>query len=242
MIEAPLVFAFSAGLAAAFNPCGAAMLPAYVGYQLGLGEAHATLLKSTFDGLLMGLAATIGFTVVFGLVGLVVAAGGSILGKSLPFIGLGVGVIIAAVGVWLLVTGRRFAVTSASRVDLGHGKGLRHVFLFGIAYAIASLSCALPLFLVAVGIVVGQSLSTGSIAGTVVSSISYGLGMGVVIVSVTLGVVFFKEAVSLWIRKLMLWVDPVGKLAMIAAGAYLIHYWTMGKGSELLVVRVEELF
>ena len=33
-----LSFAFGGGLVAAFNPCGAAMFPAYVGYQLDAAE------------------------------------------------------------------------------------------------------------------------------------------------------------------------------------------------------------
>ena len=131
---------------------------------------------------------------------------------------------------------------SASRVNLGQGKGLRSVFLFGIAYATASLSCALPLFLVAVGIVAGQTLSAGGVAETIVGSVVYGLGMGAVMVGATLGIVFFKELVSRWIRVMMLYVEPVGKLAMVGAGLYLVYYWSLGKGSDLLALRAEQLF
>ena len=242
MIDVPLLFAFSAGFAAAFNPCGAAMFPAYVGYQLGTVETHRNPLKSALVGIMLGLTATAGFIVVFGVVGLVLAAGGRVVGQFLPFAGLGVGVLIAATGLWLLVSGRKIAIMSASRVNLGQGRGLKNVFLFGIAYAIASLSCALPLFLVAVGIVAGQTLSAGSVAETVVGSAIYGLGMGAVMVAATLGIVFFKEGVSRWIRLVMRYVEPVGKLAMVGAGGYLIYYWSLGKGSELLALRAEQLF
>ena len=242
MIDVPLVFAFLAGQAAAFNPCGAAMFPAYVGYQLGTAETTRSPVRSAISGVTLGLSATAGFIVVFAAVGLVLAAGGKVIGQFLPFVGLGVGVLIAGTGVWLLVSGRKIAIMSASRVNLGQGTGLKNVFLFGVAYAIASLSCALPLFLVAVGIVAGQTLSAGSIAETVIGSVVYGLGMGVIMVGATLGIVFFKELVSRWIRAVMLYVEPVGKLAMVGAGAYLIYYWTLGKGNELLVLRAEQLF
>ncbi len=242
MIDVPILFAFSAGLAAAFNPCGAAMFPAYVGYQLGTLETETNPVKSGLMGILLGLSATAGFIVVFGLVGVVLAAGGRVVGQFLPFVGLGIGVIIAGTGLWLLVTRRKIAIMSASRVNLGQGKGLRSVFLFGIAYATASLSCALPLFLVAVGIVAGQTLSAGGVAETIVGSVVYGLGMGAVMVGATLGIVFFKELVSRWIRVMMLYVEPVGKLAMVGAGLYLVYYWSLGKGSELLALRAEQLF
>jgi cytochrome c biogenesis protein CcdA len=237
-----LIFAFFAGQAAAFNPCGAAMFPAYVGYQLGTAETSRSPAKSAASAVLMGLSATAGFVVVFGAVGLVLAAGGALVGKLLPFVGLGVGVLIAATGVWLLVTGRKIGIMAASRVNLGQGRGLRNVFLFGIAYAIASLSCALPLFLVAVGIIAGQTLSAGSVVEVITGAVIYGLGMGVVMVGATVGIVFFKEAVSRWIRVLMMYVEPAGKLAMVGAGAYLIYYWSLGSGSELLALRAEQLF
>ena len=236
------IFAFFAGQAAAFNPCGAAMFPAYVGYQLGTVETSRSPARSAVSAVLMGLSATAGFVVVFGAVGLVLAAGGALVGKLLPFVGLGVGVAIAATGVWLLVTGRKIGIMATSRVNLGQGRGLRNVFLFGIAYAIASLSCALPLFLVAVGIIAGQTLSAGSVVEVITGSVIYGLGMGVVMVAATVGIVFFKEAVSRWIRVLMMYVEPAGKLAMVGAGAYLIYYWSLGSGSELLALRAEQLF
>jgi cytochrome c biogenesis protein CcdA len=237
-----LAYAFTVGMAAAFNPCGAAMFPAYVGYQLGSVRSERNPLSSGARAVVLGLSATAGFIVVFGTVGIVLAAGGRVIGKFLPFAGLGIGILIAATGLWLLFSGRHIGIMAASRVNLGQGRGIRNVFLFGIAYAIASLSCALPLFLVAVGIIAGQTLSAGGVTETIVGTVTYGLGMGTVIVAATVGIVFFKDLVSRGMRAVFPIVEPVGKLAMVGAGAYLIYYWTAGKGSELLVLRAEQLF
>ena len=310
MIDVPLAFAFSGGVVAAFNPCGAAMFPAYVGYQLGtaraerspvaggldkvrraLGRARRSprgeapeyerslgplewdsvrgrpvlgdqerdepalgllarglremvvgLVAAGVSGMRVGLAATAGFVVVFGAVGLILAAGGRVVGHFLPFAGLAVGVAIAALGLWLLVSGRKIGIMSASRVNLGAGRGIVQVFLFGIAYAVASLSCALPIFLAAVGIVAGQTLTGESFAETVVGSLAYGLGMGVVMIAVAVGVVLFKGLAQRTIRRVLEWVEPVGKLAMVGAGAYLIYYWLAGSGRELFQLRVDQYF
>jgi cytochrome c-type biogenesis protein len=241
-IEIPFVFAFSAGLVAAFNPCGAAMFPAYVGYQLNTFQSETNPFTSGLKALVMGLSATAGFIVVFASMGVLLAAGGRVIGRFLPFAGLSVGVVIAALGIYLLVSRRKIGIMAASRVNLGQGKGVKSVFLFGIAYAIASLSCALPIFLAAVGVVAGQSLSAGTVAETIVGSVTYGLGMGAVMVAATLGVVFFKELVQKGMRKIFPYVEPIGNLAMVGAGVYLIYYWTLGKGSELLVLRAEQIF
>jgi cytochrome c biogenesis protein CcdA len=242
MIDVPILFAFSAGLVAAFNPCGAAMFPAYVGYQLDTLQSERSPVSSAVRAISMGLAATAGFIVVFGTMGLVLAAGGRVIGKFLPFAGLGVGVAIAALGLWLLISKRHIGIMAASRVNLGQGKGLKNVFLFGIAYAVASLSCALPIFLAAVGVVAGQSLSAGGVAETVIGSVTYGMGMGAVMVVATLGVVFFKELVSKGMKYVFKYVEPIGNLAMVGAGGYLIYYWTLGTGGELLALRVDQFF
>ena len=242
-IDVPLAFAFVAGMAAAFNPCGAAMFPAYVGYQLDtFKDEEQNTLASGARGILLGLAATAGFVVVFGSVGLILAAGGRVVGKFLPFAGLGVGIIIAGAGLYLLLSKRKIGIMAASRVNLGQGKGLRHVFLFGIAYAIASLSCALPIFLAAIGFVAGQSLSAGTIIEPIIGSVSYGLGMGAILVGATLGVVLFKDLVQRGFRAVFPYIEPIGNLAMVGAGLYLVYYWAFGTGSELLALRVEELF
>ena len=242
-IDVPLAFAFFAGMAAAFNPCGAAMFPAYVGYQLDtFKDEQQNTLTSSARGILLGLAATAGFVVVFGSVGLILAAGGRVVGKFLPFAGLGVGIVIAGAGLYLLLSKRKLGIMAASRVNLGQGKGLRHVFLFGIAYAIASLSCALPIFLAAIGFVAGQSLSAGTIIEPIIGSVSYGLGMGAILVGATLGVVLFKDLVQRGFRAVFPYIEPIGNLAMVGAGLYLVYYWAFGTGSELLALRIEELF
>ena len=242
MFDVAFWFAFTAGVAAAFNPCGAAMFPAYVGYQLDTATVERHPLASGARGVVMGLAVTAGFLVVFGGVGLVLALGGRLIGKFLPFLGLGVGVAIMALGLWLIISRRKIGIMAAGRVDLGGGKGIRQVFLFGIAYAIASLSCALPIYLAAVGIVIGQTLSAATFIDTILASVTYGIGMGSILMAATLGVVFFKEIVQKGMRKIFPLIEPIGNLAMVGAGAYLIYYWTAGSGSELLRLRAGEIF
>ena len=66
--------------------------------------------------------------------------------------------------------------------------------------------------------------------------------MGVVMIAVALGAVFFKELVRKILRKVFPLVEPIGNLAMVGAGAYLIYYWSIGDGSALLFLRLEQIF
>lgn len=76
-MNSTLAFAFGAGMVSTVNPCGFAMLPAFLAYYLGSGDtdAQATLSRRIATGLRTGLAVSAGFVAVFTVVGLLVAAG-----------------------------------------------------------------------------------------------------------------------------------------------------------------------
>ena len=70
MFDAPFAFAFTAGIFATVNPCGFAMLPAYLSYFLGVegksdvdGDARSSLIRAITTGGIVSL----GFLVVFGI-------------------------------------------------------------------------------------------------------------------------------------------------------------------------------
>ena len=113
--------------------------------------------------------------------------------------------------------------------------------MFGIAYALASVSCALPIFLAAIGIVVGSGLTVGTFLNVVLGSLSYSLGMGIVMTGVTLSALFFENSLSRIISRATVYVDILGKIAMLSAGIYLIWYWLMGDGRIILELRVDQL-
>ncbi len=242
LFDVPVAFAFGAGIVAAFNPCGAAMLPAYIGYQLGDTTYTADPLKALVRGFYLGGVVTAGFVLLSLGVGVVVTAGGDIVFNLVPFTGLGIGVIITALGVWLLVTKRHLGIWAAPRVSARDSRSVKGVFLFGMAYAASSMGCAFPVFLAAVGILGGQTLGSLDHLPSLLRFASYGLGMGMVLTGVTLAVVFFREGVSQAIRGVFPYVGVAGNLALMAAGSYLMWYWTLGAGSELLGFSMERLF
>ena len=229
MFDIPIAYAFSAGMLATVNPCGIALLPAYIAYHLGLGDESRSTFNRAAHGTFMGVVATAGFVALFGGVGLVITAGGRVLIRMFPYWGLGVGIGLVLLGLFLLLSRRHLGLLAASRIQGPKTiRGLRGFFLFGIAYALASLSCTLPIFLV----VVGSALAAGGFVSGMVQFVSYGLGMGAILIAVTLGVVFFKTVVSQGIRVLMPYVERAGAIALVGAGSYLVYYWTLGTGGK----------
>ncbi len=230
----PIGFAVAAGVVASVNPCGFFMLPSYVAFQLGTEEAgydQQAAVSRVMRALLVGLTATLGFVMIFAAVGAIIAAGGSFLGRVFPFLGLGIGVLMVGFGAYLLVTHRYFGILSASRVQVTPRRNLGNAFVFGLGYAIGSLSCTLPIFLV----VVGGALATQGFFESLGQFVAYALGMGFVVIAVTIGAALFRDAVSRWLRSALPHVHRASSFFMLGAGAYLIYYWVFFAGLNLSI-------
>ncbi len=224
---APLGFAFAVGMVSAVNPCGFAMLPAYLGLYLGANnqddEARSPI-QQIFKGLEIGSAVTLGLVLLFGLAGTIIALGFHSVGSILAWLGLGIGIILTVTGAWLVGGGKLytgFAAQAASRIGDPGQVNVKGYFLFGISYGIASLSCTLPIFLS----VIGTSFAASTILTSMGQFLLYGMGMGVVIMVLTLGMAFFKSAMLGTIRKMLPYVGPIGSWLMVVAGAYIVFYW-----------------
>jgi cytochrome c biogenesis protein CcdA len=223
----PVGFAFAAGMVAAVNPCGFAMLPAYLSLYLGAREeefAKRSASARALRALLVSLAVSSGFVLLFGAAGVVVAAGGRALLGVMPWVGFTIGVVLSAVGLWMLA-GRGLYASFFQRIagrvgspKLATPKGF---FLFGLGYGAASLSCTLPVFL----LVVGSGIAAGGFLPAMARFMGFTLGMASVIVTLTLALAFFKMGLVAWFGRAMPHVRVVSAVLLLGAGAYLILYW-----------------
>ena len=139
-VLATLGFAIGAGLATFFAPCSYALLPGYVGYYVAAtGEEAAPL----GGALTRGAAAAAGALAVFGVLSGVAIVAGSLLAGTLPYLELGVGFALIALGIWILHGG-----SGALHVLLPERRASVWGFaVFGGMYALAATACVLPLFL-----------------------------------------------------------------------------------------------
>jgi cytochrome c biogenesis protein CcdA len=95
------------------------------------------------------------------------------------------------------------------------------LFIFGVAYGVASLACTLPVFLV----VVGTALAAGGVLQAAGQFVVYALGMGTVIAAVVVGAAFFRTAVSRLLRGTLPYLHGLSAALLIGAGVYLVNYW-----------------
>ncbi|WP_254876954.1 cytochrome c biogenesis protein CcdA [Verrucosispora sp. NA02020] len=215
-MEAPLLLALTAGMLGAVNPCGFAMLPAY----LSLLVAGATDTRGAVGRALTAAAAlTCGYVLVFGAFGLALAPFAGWLRPRLPWFTVGLGLLLLLLGCWLLA-GRRLPslrpLTRAPRLT----RSWPSMVLFGMAYATASLGCAIAPFLA----IVVTSLQAGSTGRGLALFGAYALGMGLVVAVAALGVALLRGEVVARLRGAGAWAPRVSGLVLLLAGGYVAWY------------------
>jgi cytochrome c-type biogenesis protein len=232
----PFGFAFGVGMVAAVNPCGFAMLPAYLSLYLGAHEEgfdkHPSMSR-LLRALLVGATVSSGFVVLFGLAGLVISAGATLLLEVMPALGIVIGGVLVLVGIWMLA-GRTLHVGAfewfAGRVGNPRNMSVPGFFLFGLAYGAASLSCTLPAFLA----VIGTSIASGSVLAGVGRFFGFGVGMAAVLVTLTLALAFLKQGLVKWLRRAVPYVQLASAILIVLAGAYVISYWLLSGNGGIM--------
>lgn len=221
-----LVYAFGVGMVATFNPCGFAMLPAYLSYFLGLeGAEHADDLdtaRAAGRALKVGAAMTAGFVTVFGVLGILLEPVLNRISGRLPWLTIVLGIVLVGLGIFML-TGRTITVRLPKMSKMSKGtdsRELTSVFLFGISYALVSLSCTFALFTAAVSTTIDdESMLVG-----IGAFIAYALGMGLVLMVLTLAIALARQSLVRRLRGVLPYVNRVSGGLLVLAGAYVVYY------------------
>lgn len=220
-MTALLAAAFAAGMVATVNPCGFAMLPAYLG--LFIGERG----PPPRSALLVGASVSVGFVAVFVGAGLLVASGLRVLVGWIPWLAVLVGIGLIMIGVAELRGLHVFARLPGMK-RAPQGGSFVGLVGFGASYGVASLSCTLPIFL---------SLIAGAVAGrSFVESLSvfvaYGAGMSLVVIALTLTLAVGRDRVLRTIRPVAANLGTISGWVLILAGAFIVWYWATVLASE----------
>lgn len=221
MIDAQFAYAFTTGMVATVNPCGFAMLPAYLGYFLGTeaGDDETSTGASLLRGLVVAGAVSAGFLVLFAVAGMLVSWTSLGVGQISPWFTVVIGVVLTVAGIAFF---RGWAPTlMLPRLDKGgRNRSLWSMFLFGLSYAIASLSCTLPVFTT----VVVTTFSRDSYASGVATFVAYGAGMAMLLTALTLTLALAQRGLATGLRRALPYVHRVSGAIMALMGIYLV-WW-----------------
>ena len=213
--------AFAAGMIAALNPCGFAMLPAYL--ALVVNGEQTSRPRAVGRALTATAAMAAGFLTVFGLFGLLTVSAASTVQQYAPYLTLVVGVVLVALGLWLL-SGRELTALSWNSARLGSRwtptTRLGSMFGYGVGYAVASLSCTIGPFLA----VTGSSLRTGSLLDGVLVYVAYAAGITLVVGVLAVAVALANSALIDRIRRVLPYLNRISGAVLIMVGLYVGYY------------------
>jgi cytochrome c-type biogenesis protein len=217
----PLTLALAAGGLSTINPCGFAMLPAYLTFYVGADEDQLpTATSRTAQGLKAGLMVTAGFLLVFAIVGLPITYGATRIVRTIPWVGMALGLTLLIVGVATFF-GRKISMTINHGIRPDHDRQPKTMFVFGIGYGIASLGCTLPVFLA----VIGASLATAGPGGALLVLVAYGAGMAIMLILFSTGAALVRDGLVRSVRKIMPYMGRITGGMLTVAGLYLTYYW-----------------
>ncbi len=217
MDTAALSLALTAGALAALNPCGFALLPAYLSMFIAPGGS-AGALRATGRAVTATTAMTSGFVLVFAVFGLAVSPFAAASQRYLPYVTAVTGVLLALVGLVLLV-GRRVTVPMPRFAGFD-GRGPWAAFGYGIVYALSSLTCTIAPFLA----IVVTSLRTGDRSQGLALFVAYAAGMGAVVGVAAVAVALTSGAVVAHLRRPGRLLPPVVGGLVLLVGTYVAWY------------------
>jgi cytochrome c-type biogenesis protein len=219
--DARLANAFTQGLLAAINPCGFVLLPTYLLYFLGMENLRPGAERTSISrAVAVSLSVSAGFMSVFVLIGAITKWSTNWFMQKAPYISLFIGFALVVLGAAMLF-GYRLPFTTP-KLDIGkRDRSVRSMFVFGIAYAIASIGCTIGPF---IAVVLGGVSTDGLLTGAAGVGL-YGLGMALLVTGLTVTLAMANTAMLRVLRKGMAWFEYVAGIFVLLTGLYLTWYW-----------------
>ena len=237
-LEGNFAYSFILGIMAAVNPCGFVLLPTYLVYYLGteLNRQDENKTTTLRRGLSVGIAVSSGFIGLFLVVGIISRAFTTVIRDNAKYAALVIGIGLVAMGIAMLF-GWKLPIAQPD-VSVQRKRTTWNMFLFGIVYAIASIGCTIGLL---ISVILGSINRHGFISG-VISIVLYGLGMGLLVTSLTVALAFARVGLVSTIKKSFKWFDKVSAVLVVLTGLYLAWYWLgaiTDRGTDGVTSRVE---
>ena len=212
---------FIRGLVAAVNPCGFILLPTYLMYFLGVsGGAPGTQKASIARALKVSAAVSSGFLAVFLAIGFLSVPLRSTISANSKYV---TGFI--AIGLIVLGTAMLFGYKlpfMTPQIESGKkDQTVKSMFVYGVAYAVASIGCTIGLFLATVF----SARPDETFIDSVANMVAYGAGMALLVSALTVGFAFANTTLLKFLRNAMQYVDKIAAAFVVLSGLYLAWYF-----------------
>jgi len=204
--------AFSAGLLTFLSPCSFAAFPIYIAYLINLRENK--LISSLIAGLLASITASLTLLILGLISSIIVMELMAIYG----YIKIALALILLILGL-ILISPREFIIP-ISIPTLRHSNFYLLSIAYGVTYALTSLACGLPVFLM----IIFTSASSGGLFGLILTLTSYTLGLALPMIIIALITFYSKNIVIKMYRVTAPIFKKLCSILLIIAAIYLILY------------------
>ncbi len=215
-----LWLSFGSGLLAAVNPCGFVLLPTYLMYFLGVTGRPGPQQASVKRALLVSGALSAGFMSVFILVGGITRLFTDWINQNAKYVAFLIGIGLIILGIAMLF-GYRLPFTTP-KIDPGQrDRTVFSMFIFGIAYAVASIGCTIgPFSATVLGTIDTEGFGQGIFAIAL-----YGIAMSLLVTTLTVSLALAQGGMLKVLRSGMKYVEVASAVVMILSGLFLAWYW-----------------
>jgi cytochrome c-type biogenesis protein len=183
---------------------------------VGPGDRQSA--RAVLRALGVGGALTGGFVLVFGLVGMAWSSLAAVVGPRLPWVTVVMGVGIVILGVAMLAGFEPVLRLPHWQPDTTGGD-TASAFIFGVSYAIASLSCTAPIFAGLLSATFSESFTSG-----LVTFVAFAMGMGALITLLTVSVALAREGLIRTLRRVIPHLGRVSGGLLVVTGLVVAYY------------------
>jgi cytochrome c biogenesis protein CcdA len=211
--------AFGAGLVAALNPCGFAMLPGYLALVVRGEDVRRRAAVGRAATATAAMAA--GFLVVFGGFGVLTVSAAATVQQYLPYVTVLIGTVLVGLGIWLLTGHEITALRGLTRgARWAPTARLGSMFTYGISYALASLSCTVGPFLA----LTATGLRGGSALGGMAVYVAYAGGFTLVVGVLAMAAALVSSAAVDRMRRIVPYINRISGALLVVVGIYVGYY------------------
>lgn len=212
-----LSIVFAAGVFATFNPCGFAMLPAYMTMLISSHRESESLPKLVGKALQFAALMALGIVTIFALFAVVIFPISTSIQAYLPIATITIGVLLIAAGVATL-SGRSPYLKKLWSPNTAPSTRLKSLYLYGVTFALGSISCTIGPLLAATS----KALELTFLESLRIYLI-YATGISVTIAILALIALFSQKTLSK-IRNSMKIIERASSAFLVLVGLYLIIF------------------
>ena len=215
---------FVAGILAAVNPCGFVLLPTYLMYFLGLqgSQERLTQRETLRKALKVSASLSLGFMAVFVVAAFVANYATNWLTANAKYATGFFGVALIVLGAAMLF-GFKLPFMNPQKLQGQKDQTVKSMFVYGVAYAIASLGCTIGFFISAV--FATSSREGNNALDGLTNGLAYASGMAVLVGGLTVALAFANTGLLKLLRRGLQYMDRIAAAFVLISGFYLLWYF-----------------